>query len=259
MDILAALLVLVCLIGILFVVVGAVRPKRGGAKSMWGLGRYATPGTSGGLVAGLVAAVALNTFAQSFGADAAAAGTLGVLAGGLFAALPRSLRDLAVSVAGAFGVIGLVVGYFTVKQCAAVSPWLTVAAMVVVLIAASIGGSVSFARGRSKITSVLGLFSALSVVKFLSSPLGISLLDLPGYGWIVSAVAAVIFGWAAGFAPNVVIAVAALAIAVTSLGIETMFGDTCEGGVHAENLAVVVCFVVVYLIVRSITRAFGVR
>ena len=92
------------------------------------------------------------------------------------------------------------------------------------------------------------------MVTFLASPFGVSLLELPWGAWILALGSAIIFGLIAGLAPDLVIGLAAVAIAFASIAVGATIGTACSVGGQPDDLGVLVGYAAGYLITRFVAK-----
>jgi len=258
-DLIALLLLLVCLTGVMFFIVGAPRP--GGAGR--GLAGRPAPGGMGGIVSGLVAAVAGSGVAAALDLGLSASLLMGLLTGVLFAVLAvigsADLRNVALGVYGAAGLATAVLALVTEASCSPVPAGLRVIAAVLLGGLAAAGIIVRALSGRFRPQSILGVFGAVKVVTFLASPFGVSVLELPVAAWVVVIVAAAGFGLAAAAAPDLVIGLTALAVSFSTIVAAGTIGTPCGTSGNPDDLAVLLGFVAAYLVAGGAVRAVGRR
>lgn len=259
MEILGLVVLLVCMVGVLMLVVGAARPSRRGAP----LARYASPVRAGGMVTGLVSALAASAAVSAIGAGTAPALTIGALVGVLFAVLTTIGSTTATRmVAGCFGAVGAIAAIGTLAAgggCSTIPASSRVVVIVVLLASSAVGIIAGVLKGSFRPDSPLGVFGAIRVVAFLSSPFGLSLLQLPWTATAVALVSAVAFGLAAGSAASIVIGLSALAVSLGTLAVSASVGLACDLGGQPADLAVLLGFVTCYMLCRGAFRVVAPR
>lgn len=262
-GVISVVVVLLALVGILFFIVRGARGDRPAARSLRDLSGYSSPSGVGGVVAGLVAALAASGLVALTAAPAAAAVTAGVLVGVLFAVLSGfSLRSALSITMAVFGILGLasgVVGFVTHSSCSTVDAGSRIIISVVLGLAAIGGIVLRVLAGRFHPQSILAVFGAFRVVTFLSSPFGLSLLQLPRIAFVVALVSALLFGLIAGVAPDLVIGLCALAVSFASIAVTSTIGTACTVGARPDDLLVVIGFGAGYAIVRFVVTAVAER
>lgn len=255
---LLAVVVLVVLVAVLlFIVKGARRPAAAGTGG-GRLAAYSSPGGVGGIVSGLVAALAASGVVNGVGVGAGGAATTGALVGILFAVLsrfgPERATGITLGAFGGIGVVGGIVAFYSAGSCSVVPASARVATTMVIAVSAGVGIAIRVISGRFQPRSLLGVFGAFRVVTFLASPVGVSLVQLPLAAFFVSIIAAFLFGFAAGVAPDHVIGLTALAVSIATLSIAATVGTPCSAGAQPGDVLVLAGFLVCYLLVRAVTR-----
>ncbi|PZU40787.1 MAG: hypothetical protein DI573_02880 [Microbacterium sp.] len=97
---------------------------------------------------------------------------------------------------------------------------------------------------------LLAAFGALQVVEFLSSPLGVALVDIGSMGWVVALAAAFALGFGVLIWPQFMIAVASIAVVAGSLFGTTAGNATCRSGADVSALGPTAGFVILFLLAR---------
>lgn len=262
-DLVGPLLVLVALLAIFRIML-----RRGGPSP--DIGSSGIGGILGStFLAGLLIAVTLGGSLQALAGGSWLSGaTVAAVVALLFAPLSggRGWAAPAVEVLSAlFGVLGLILtitGYFAPQEasCTAEALGLRIAGLALVVVALLAGGIVaSFKhifmpmRFGAMTLAVLG---TLEVVEFLSSPLGASVVDLGVTGWIVALGGALAFGFAAFLWPTLVIGVAGVVVALGGVlgGVSGSANASCLPGVDLTALVPLVAYVVVFALLRRVTR-----
>jgi hypothetical protein len=259
-SLLAAVLLLVCVVAIVAGVVRRSRGPRPGDGGVAALGRYRAPSRTGGLVAGLVAACATASGVSALGPAAPVAAATGAAVGILVAVvvglrMPRLLGG----VVGALGIVGIAgaASALLAPSCSPVPAWARVLALVVIAIAAAAGIVLRLLTGSFRPQSVLAVFGSARVVTFLASPFGVSLIELPVPTWVLCVGAAAVFGILAGLAPDFVIGVTALAISLASIAVAATLGTPCSTGAGMDDGLALVGFLVGYGAVRGVAGLLG--
>ncbi|GHG61260.1 hypothetical protein GCM10012320_36110 [Sinomonas cellulolyticus] len=235
---------------ILLLVTGRlVRPGRRTGSVLAGL---RSPSGAPGFPAALVAATGAATALSPTGADPWQAGALiGLLAGILASAGLGWLRK---GVYGAAAVAGAVAGMIAVFQpvpgCArttALDAWFTVLLAAIAALAAA-GG---WLTGHTP-TAPQGYFSAITVLGFLASPLGVPVLSTtdPALAAGAGIAAAAVLGYAAGRWPGPVIGLASLAIALTGIAVAAFIVPACSSILNGSQATILLAFAPVYVLVR---------
>lgn len=207
-------------------------------------------GDRGGFVGGLVGSFAVATTLSGTSAGAgggSAAGALLAVAYFLLTRLrlPAGIRIVS-GLVGTAGLVSLTVTVVSGQRCTAIPFWHRVLVIGLIVVAAALGTVASLMMGRPRIPSTLALFGALEIVVFVSSPLGVSLINLPVAAWIVAFAAAVLLGALGALAPQFVIGMTGAVIVVATVMSATTFGDTCTSGPAVQNLSSLAAFSVVY-------------
>lgn len=249
MDLLVAVLLLVCVAAILIGMLGLGR-RRGG------LAEYRPPSAIVGVPAGIVAATSATAAANAVLPPTGSA-TLGAIIGLLFAVLAgigSSGLTLKI-VMGLFGLIGLVPAVLALLEpgCTTGPPVLRYVTLVIVAACTGLGLLAGVIGGRFHVHSPLGLVSALRVVGFLASPFGMSLVSLPAPAWVIACAGAALFGFAAGRAPDIVVAIAAVAVSLSAIVVTTTIGTPCTSG-SPDDALTIIAFLVVYGMVSFVGR-----
>jgi hypothetical protein len=132
-------------------------------------------------------------------------------------------------------------------------------------VALIVGGALSWARGIFRLSKVgptlLAVFGALEIVEFLSSPLGVPLVDLGIGGWLVALVAALALGFAASLWPNLVIGLGGAMVAIGSVvgTVAGSAGKPCLPGPDIAGLAPLIGMLVFYFGLRAVLGAVARR
>jgi hypothetical protein len=263
-DIAGVVLVLVVLVAIIRIMVTGPSTREEGAPK----GRVRTF-LGATFLQGLLAGVGLGTGLIEAGQGAVNPWLTGVVAGAgaalLFVALSRlsGFADVGIALfSGLFGAIGIIVTvseYFDAPAaCSPADVGQRVLGLLVVAVALVLGGMVAWFRGFFSLTklgaTVLAVFGALEVTDFLSSPLGVALVDLGVTAWLIALVAAFALGFAASIWPELVITVAAIAVVAGSI-VGTVSGSAnalCLPGPDIAGLAPLLGYVGVYVVGRLV-------
>lgn len=215
-------------------------------------------GDRGGFAGGLVASFAVATTLSGTSAGAGGGSAAGALLAVAYFLLTRLRLPVGIRVVsglvGTAGFIALVVTLVAGQGCTAIPVWQRILVIGLLVLAAALGTVASLVMGRPRIPSALALFGALEIVVFVSSPLGISLLDQPVAAWIVAFATAVLLGALSALAPQFVIGMTGAVIAVATVMSATVFGDTCMSGPALQNLSSLAAFSAVYVL---LTVALG--
>jgi hypothetical protein len=242
--------VLACLIAILLFVVRAGRPRSGATTRWRAIADYATPKSIGGLIGGGVATLAIGSVVPSASAGAVGSG-LGILLALLSARSVKRLRNGVLGLCGVVGITGTAYSFFNGSGCSTTPILLRIALIVFLTTTAVVGALAGIVRGRFTPSSVLALFGVATVINFVASPLGISLLELPWYAWPAALMVALVFGFGAGFAPDFTIAMSGFAIGLAVVGASAAVGSTCNVGSDPSRLILLVSYCAVYAISRT--------
>lgn len=240
------LLVLVFLIGVLALMVPRLRSGRG-ASSLAVLRRYRSPDELGGYLGGMLAALAVASFCTATGMLTATAVTVGALMGIAWVIVRpvAFLRGVLAGSTGVLGIVGTVLGFFSDAQCGNIALSARLASLAVLAVAAGIGAAIAGVTGRLRPSSALAGFAALEVLVFLSTPLGVSVMDTSGFGVVASVVIAAVFGFFAFLAPRVVMGLGAVAVGLTSVGAAATVGVAC-GTQQWDVVIAVLSFTILY-------------
>jgi hypothetical protein len=255
-DIAGVVLVLVVLVAIIRIMVTGPSTREEGAPK----GRVRTF-LGATFLQGLLAGVGLGTGLIEAGQGAVNPWLTGVVAGAGAALLFVALSRIALF-SGLFGAIGIIVTvseYFDAPAaCSPADVGQRVLGLLVVAVALVLGGMVAWFRGFFSLTklgaTVLAVFGALEVTDFLSSPLGVALVDLGVTAWLIALVAAFALGFAASIWPELVITVAAIAVVAGSI-VGTVSGSAnalCLPGPDIAGLAPLLGYVGVYVVGRLV-------
>jgi len=156
-------------------------------------------------------------------------------------------------VAGTVGIIGTVIGFVSDVQCGGAALHARLLSLAVLAGAALVGALVAVGTGRLRSSSALAGFAALEVLVFLSTPLGISIVDTSGWGITASLVIAGLFGFFAFIAPRIIIGLSAVAVALITVGVAATAGVAC-GAQQWDAIAAIAAFTVSYLVCASVAR-----
>ncbi len=215
---------------------------------------------------GLLAAVAVGLVVENVAPTWIVGVAIGALVAFLYAMLSRTGSDNSLAIgalSGLFGAVGLFItigSYFSSPSgCAPADIGQRVLGLVLVCVAFLVGAALAGSRSLFRVDkigpAILATFGALEIVQFLSSPLGVSLVDLGVTGWVVSLVAALAVGFAAPIWPELVIGVASLTVIVASVLGSVVGSATCLPGPDVTALAPIIGFVAVYFLVsRGLAR-----
>lgn len=245
------LLVLAFLVGVLALMVPRLR-RGPAASSLAGLRRYRSPDDLGGYLGGMLAALAVASFCTATGMLTATSVTVGALMGVAWVIVRpfAFLRGVLAGSTGVLGIIGTVLGFFSDAQCGNVALSARLASLVVLAVAAAIGAALAGVTGRLRPSGALAVFAALEVLVFLSSPLGVSVIDTSGFGVVASIVIAAVFGFFAFLAPRAVMGLGAVAVGVTSVGAAATVGVAC-GANHWDAVIAMLGFTIVYALAST--------
>jgi len=249
-ELVTALVVALVVAGILFFMVPRMRPSVSGG----GIGDYRQPGKGAGLAAGLMGAIGVSTLLNAGGASA----TNGVVIGASYGIATIVATRVSKTVAGmlattgtGLGILGTAYTFVFVPACDWVQPIERIGAVLVVVVFSLIGVAVTVFDGQGRWMGVPAAFTAMSIVLFVASPFGVSMLDLPAAAWVVTIVAAVGLGVGAVLAPGLVVGLGGVAVAVTKLLTSAFIGTECLPGAHPEDLGTIVGFTVVCFLLSA--------
>lgn len=259
-DVIGAILVLVVLVAIVWIM---VRPVKDSPDDRNFLGKTGSRFFWGTFVQGILSAVALGAGVQQIAGGWASGITSGAVTGILFALLTgteswrESAMDVISGLLGALGIIVSIAALFSPQgQCTPADIGQRVLTFALVATALVVGAVVAWFGGHFRAAKlgrmVLAAFGALAVVEFLSSPLGVSLMQLGATGWVISLVAALALGFAASIWPEFTIAVAAVAVAVASVTGAVAGSASCLPGPDLSGLSPIIGFVVLYFVARFV-------
>lgn len=251
-DLIAGVLIIVLLGAIIRFMVRPQKPSPDTA-SISTLGTFLN-----GLLAAAALGVSVQGVANGWGAGLTSGAVVGLLFGLLSGAGPW--KDVGISLIsgfiGAFALVVTIGSYFSPQGvCTPAEVGQRVLGFVLVALAFVAGGAVSWFRGfyslRKLGSTLLAAFGALEVAEFLSSPLGVALVQLGVTGWVVSLVAALALGFGASIWPELVIGVAGATVALGGV-IGTAAGSAnCLPGADISALAPFIGFGAVYGLVRA--------
>lgn len=265
---LGIILILVVLVGIFRFMFGKKSASPDGVKTPW-IRRFFSSSFFNGLLSSVAIGALVHDSSQSPANQWLIGITCGVVVAFLFGILELSGGGKELAFAGLpliFGVIGLIVtvtSYFTPSGiCTPADIGQRTLGFILVALALALGAALAWTRElftlRKLGPTLLAAFGALQVVEFLSSPLGVALVDLGISGWIVALVAAFALGFAASIWPEFVMVVASIAIAAGSI-VGAMSGSQnslCMPGVtDISALAPFFGYVVAYVSIRKIGSA----
>lgn len=249
-HIIGVVVILAALVGIIWMMVGTKDPSTD------------TPPISrrGTFLSGLLAAAALGVAVQGVANGWGSGLISGACVGVLFAVvtlLPGDWKYTTVDgLALVFGVTGLIVtvgAYFQPQlSCTPADVGQRALGFVAVAVALVVGGALSWWKGIFSLSklgaTLLAVFGALEIVEFLSSPLGVSLVDLGVAGWVVALVAALALGFAASIWPNLVIGLGSAMVAVGSVigAVSGSANKLCMPGPDILGLAPLIGFAGLY-------------
>lgn len=244
---------LVIALSILAIIHFMFRGLRSPAGTAGGLfAGFGSTGSLGGFAGGLVASIAASTTLAATSAGVGAAGSIGAALGVAYFILSRLRWTLGIRIVsgtiGTAGLIALIVFVITGSGCASVALWQRLVIIGLVIVAGALGVVSSLFIGRPRLPSTLAAFGAVKIAVFLAAPLGVSLLALPVAAWVVAFAAAMLLGGLSAIAPQFVIGLAGAVIAVASLMSGTIYGDTCTAGPDFSDLAALVGFAAVYVV-----------
>lgn len=242
--------VFAAVLGILFLVTGGLPTK--GAGDNRGLGQMIAPAKASGFPSALVATAAAATVLSRSAIDPFTTGSvLGILCSVLGAGVLEPLRKILYSVAGIAGTIAtLFINLAPVPGCepsGALGTWFTILLAAIAALAAAAG----WFTGHTP-TTPLAFFSALSVLTFLASPLGVPAFSTtnPALTAGTGIVAAAFFGYAAGRWPAPVTGLAALTITLTAAGTAAFVVPTCKNAFNGHQAYTLIAFAAVYLLIH---------
>lgn len=250
-PLMSAFVVMGALLGILGFLVRGMRPAKGrgryGAKRWRDLDSY-RPAED--VTAWAAPAIALLAVVAIFDRSRGAAATSGLVLGLLAVATPDALRrprDVALSAFGAVAAVVVAGRYLAGTVCSPTSTmWrlLFLVAALAAFAACAAGGMV--ARGIDTRLG-LGAFSVIEVLVFVASPFGV---QLTGFGMVAALGVAAGFGALVGIFPVVGLTLAAVGVAVASVGMTEMSGDACSPASHLAAMALF-CFGLVLVVGRN--------
>lgn len=248
-EYLAAVLVLVAMIGIMLLMVPGMRRWGHVPKTSVGLAGLLDPESARGFPRGIVGTIALIAGLEHF--DGVGVGGY-VVAGLLCAALAAARGVVAAIAFQVFGGIGLLAGVAAIVRddsCTGLPLQWRIAGIVVLALCAALGATGMLLSGRRPKLSLLSVFAATEVLAFLASPLGVSLLnDATWQGWMVVG-AAIAFGLLASVAPVAVIGLAAVAASVATLGMSALVGSACGAASDPAGIVGILVFIVAYVLI----------
>ena len=249
-------LLLVCafLVGVLALMVPRLRRGRG-ASSLAGLRRYRSPDDLGGYLGGMLAALAVASFCTAVGTLTATSVTIGALMGIAWVIVRpfAFLRGVLAGSTGVLGIVGTVLGFFSDAQCGDVALSARLASLAVLAVAAAIGAAIAGVTGQLRPSGALAGFAALEVLVFLSTPLGVSVLDTSGLGVVASIVISALFGFFSFLAPRVVMGLGAVAVGLTSVGGAATVGVAC-GTQQWDAVIAILGFTILYALCSAASR-----
>lgn len=255
-DVLGIAVALVAVVVILFLVTGAARPSHGASRTLPAMNGYRAPRTAGGWVSGFVAAIAFAGYAPILGGNLSAA-TIGSLVGVGFAIVTSvnsaTLTRIVLRIAGMVGVPPALFALIAADSCSSYPVVWRLVVGAVLALAGAVGFITSFSRGAGSLHSPLAMFGALRIIGFLASPLGVFVLDLPWYAWLLAPVLAAVLGFLAGWSPDFVIGLTAITVTLSSISVLAFVGAPC-GGTSVDEFVVLIGFAVGYFIVRSVAK-----
>jgi len=260
------LLIAVTLIGIIWFMLrgGALSPDEPRDPAV---GKF----SRGAFLQGLLAGVALGSGIQNAAQGSTNPWITGITCGAavaiLFALLSGTgeFKELAINVlSGLFGAIGLIVtvseDFQPSASCSPADIGQRVLGLLVIAIALVIGGAIAWVGGlfafKNLGATILALFGALEVVDFLSSPIGLALVDLGVSALVISLVAAFAFGFAASIWPQFTITIASLVVVAGGV-IGTVSGSAntlCMPGTDISGVAPLIGYIAFYFGLRRIIR-----
>lgn len=265
---LGALVVPAALVGLLLFLVRNGRPLRGegsrGARSPKSLrryGRYGVEGTfeSPGWLAGVfVAGLAAASFASRF-PIAAELGVVAGLAGALWPKVGSRVLDL-IGLAGS-GATGHHLLFSNADYSASYGARFSSLVLVVVLFVPAAFAARRLPGNRSSAFTGhgLALFAAVDVVSFLSTPLGVPILGSGSLSLVgASAIAALMFGFAFGYAPWLGALLLGAGVAVASAGTSAVIGAPGTIGGSWSQLALAIAFVAAAVALRTVCGRFAI-
>ncbi|RHW25414.1 hypothetical protein D0Z08_19495 [Nocardioides immobilis] len=257
MEILSLLVVFAGVVGIMFLLLGGIRPTT--AKPRLRDYRMAD-GPTIGWITPFLTMLAASSLLELSGSPAGDAATIGAAFGLLafFCSLGGSgvrwFVDLAGGIVGAIATLAVAGAYVAGTACAPSSPGTRV---VQVLLMGTLfvwaGLHTMFLRPEQLPKVGLAAFGAIEVVVFLASPLGV---ELTGWGQIVSMVAAMLLGALAGAAPEIVTVLAVPAAALALIGTSTVVGNACTLPGVTAGLTMLVGFSAAYFLLTLLASPF---
>lgn len=253
----AAVLILVVVASLLFVVRGSRVGKP--ALRTSDLASYQAPSKVGGLVSGLVAAVAASGAANLGQLGTGTSVGVGASVGVAFAIIAAigSTTVLGIATAGfaLLGAGGAVASLMLGASCSTVDTGTRAITLVILAATASVGIFAAIVTGRFHLRSLLAVVGSVRVLMFIASPMGVALVDLPLAAWLVACTAAALFGWLAGIAPDFSMGICALVVGLTALAASASFGTPCSVGGNPGDFLTVAGFIACYALCRVVLRA----
>lgn len=241
---------------ILFFVTGGLRTKATGGNKR--LGQLSGPGQAPGFPSALVASAAAATALSATGAEPFSTGALlGAICAAVGTGALTPLRKVLYAAAGITGTITTLTTNLTpVPGCiapGALGLWFTILLASIAVLAAAAGWLISHTP-----TSPLAFFSALSVITFLASPLGVPAFDTtnPALTAGVGIAAAAIFGYTAGRWPAPITGLAALTITLTTIGTAAFIVPACQNALNGQQAYALIAFTAVYTLINVSVTPF---
>ena len=238
--------------GVLFLVTGGLRTKTGPGTANGVLGRLTGPNRAPGFPSAFVAATAAATALSLTDPEPFTTGALlGLLTATLNIEALARIRKILHATAGAAGTIATLVTNLTpVPGCTPAGPvgtWFMILLAAIAAPAAAAG----WITGHTPATP-LTFFSAVSVIAFLSSPLGVPAFATtnPALTAGTAIAAAAIFGYTAGRWPAPIIGLAALTIAITAIGTAAFVVPACQTILNNNQAPTLLAFGAVYAILH---------
>jgi hypothetical protein len=245
---------------VLFLVTGGLRTKTGteGSGRNGVLGRLSGPNQAPGFPSALVATTAAATALSLTNPEPFTTGALlGILTAAFNIAVLAPIRKILYAVAGGAGTIAALTTNLTpVPGCTPaglLGTWFTILLAAIAALAAAAG----WLTGHTP-TPPLAFFSALTVIAFLASPLGVPALNTtnPALTAGTGIIAAAVFGYTAGRWPGPVTGLAALTITLTTIGTAAYIAPACQTILNNNQAPTLIAFGAVYTVIHLCTAPF---
>ncbi|MFE5672579.1 hypothetical protein ACFQ58_13350 [Agromyces sp. NPDC056523] len=251
-DLLSAGLVLACLIGVFFLLLGGMRRNGYAAKTLRGVGSYRMPENSGRLAGGVLAVAAVAGVLEFTGADISASVAVGALTGLSCTLLPLGVLRPVLEVIGVVGGSAAVLAFVTGDSCVGLAPQTRIMMVMVLAIAALAGAALALLRGGIRSVSALALFAVVEILTFLAFPFGVPMFaEHAALAPVLIGVAGLL-GFVGSLAPGVVIGLGAFGVTVATALVSAGYGSACAAGGEPALLLGIGACAAAYLAVRAV-------